>query len=446
MTKHTNLGWLSAWACAGSLALLFPGLILAAGSDSIYQSLPSDTPVYGNSVIISSVSLNVSQGEWVLVKSDGRYYPNGGSFIAVYITVDGGKVSNDSLTDWRGSTNPVQHSYSVVGVAYLNPGQHVIALQADAPYGYVNLGAASNLSVMTQPASSVNEYTVYPDTGVISENVTGIQEGQPVPVTSVANAWTTTNGEPVIALASGRSYYAGTPPNNYGNAMWNLSIDGFGEDNSSSSWSDNDMFTGAELQAPMYNHGFFNVGPGQHGVSLDATVEPYGSTPDDAWYRVGAGSRLILLNGGMNVAGKVTPNTQVNYRFTYVCIGSDQGSPGCPGTYTDVVLDDVTISIPQGHNGVVMFSAMTRVQGDASDAGGNVSFWITIDGVPVSSYGVQQLASPNGDSTRTVTASYLAAGSNALSPGDHDVQLHAMASGSFIHLSMTQDLPLIWFD
>ncbi|MGH9622734.1 MAG: hypothetical protein ACRD4G_00150 [Bryobacteraceae bacterium] len=431
---------------AALLFILSPTPGLGAGSDSAYSYLYADAPVTGTGDTFDGTYFNVSQAEWVLVRATGRYYPNGGTFIAVYITIDGNKVSNDAVTDWRGSTDPTQHSYDVIGVAYLTPGSHLILVEADAPYGYVNIGAGSNFSIMTQPASSINQYIINSDTGIISENVTGIQEGTPLPVTSIANATTTTGGEPIIALASGRSYYAGTPPNNYGDAMWNLSIDGVGEHNNSSSWSDNDMFTGAELQAPMYNQGFFNTSPGQHKVSLDATAEPYGSTPDNVWYRVGAGSRLILLNGGMTVAGKVTPDTQVNHRFDYRCIGSSQGWPGCPSTGTDVVLDDVTISIPQGHNGVVMFSGMTRVQGDTSDGGGNVSIWITIDGVPVSSHGVQQLDYPNGDSTRTICTSYLAAGSNALSPGNHDVQLHAEASGGFIHLSVTQDLPLIWFD
>jgi hypothetical protein len=45
-----------------------------------------------------------------------------------------------------------------------------------------------------------------------------------------------------------------------------------------------------------------------------------------------------------------------------------------------------------------------------------------------------------------MTASVLTAGSGTLSPGRHTITVWARAQGSFVHLSMVQDLPLIWFD
>lgn len=59
------------------------------------------------------------------------------------------------------------------------------------------------------------------------------------------------------------------------------------------------------------------------------------------------------------------------------------------------------------------------------------------------------MVSPQGASSRTLTASYLSADGPAsvrLAPGQHTVQVVAMATGSFQHLSATKDLPLIYFD
>jgi hypothetical protein len=161
-------------------------------------------------------------------------------------------------------------------------------------------------------------------------------------------------------------------------------------------------------------------------------------------YVIGAATTLITLNGGMTVFGKSTPNTQQYVRFPYICVGSSVSWPGCPATYTDTVIASADVTVPDGHNGVVLFTATTRVQGDSADAGGNVLFHIFIDGVQRGSTGVQQLNYPDAVSTRTVNASYLAAGANALSPGTHHIELKGNASGTFKHLAMTLDLPLLY--
>lgn len=103
------------------------------------------------------------------------------------------------------------------------------------------------------------------------------------------------------------------------------------------------------------------------------------------------------------------------------------------------------VTIPQGHNGVVFFAAKTRVFVDPKDSGGIMSLWIAIDGKTVGSTGIQQFRWPSY-SQRTVSASYLAADSDALTPGSHLVQLFGRADGSFLHAAMARDLPLLWFD
>ena len=170
-------------------------------------------------------------------------------------------------------------------------------------------------------------------------------------------------------------------------------------------------------------------------------------------YKVGTNARLVTLTGGMTVYGKAL-NSNFNYqddglyrRFAYVCIGTNGENPACPPEGTEVVLAEGTVSIPTGHNGVVLFSAKTRVQGDATDGGGTVYLYIKIDGVVKGSLGIQQLSpAPYADSTRTICASYLSTATDALSVGNHTVQVIGKAAGDFKNLSMNACLPLLWFD
>lgn len=113
---------------------------------------------------------------------------------------------------------------------------------------------------------------------------------------------------------------------------------------------------------------------------------------------------------------------------------------------TNTVIAETTVNIPNGHNGVVFFKATTRIQGDPSDIGGNISLWINIDGKDVGTIGVQQIKSPNSVSARMIAASYVSSGNNKLSTGQHTVKVYAKADGKFIHLTGTNELPLVYFD
>lgn len=96
---------------------------------------------------------------------------------------------------------------------------------------------------------------------------------------------------------------------------------------------------------------------------------------------------------------------------------------------------------------MVLFSTKSRVQGDPNDGGGSVFLFLKIDGQQVGSLGTQQLGSqPDAVSTRTISASYLSAGSSALATGCHTVQAVAQVLGDFRHMSLNADMPLVWFD
>jgi hypothetical protein len=60
--------------------------------------------------------------------------------------------------------------------------------------------------------------------------------------------------------------------------------------------------------------------------------------------------------------------------------------------------------------------------------------------------GLQRTRSPNGDSQRSISASFLAAGENAIRTGSHRIEVHTMARGTFTYMSLVNDLPLVWFD
>jgi hypothetical protein len=421
-----------------------PFTVDAADLSSSYVSLSGDQYVSGSATLLTT-TVTVSSAGWAYLQSDGRYFPYGGGTLAnAYIAVDGVQASNDSLIEWRDSTDVAQHSFNVTGASYLTAGTHTIALKASTTGG-VYYGASTNLSVLTQAASNVNNVALGADTNQLTFNNDGVNEGSPlVSYATILQSTVSTTGAPVVAFASGRSYVWG----NYGDALWGLYWDGQEPNIDSMTWTDNDMWTGAEIHAPMFSQGFFNASSGTHTVSLVASDSPY--TGNGVAYRIGANARLITLSGGMTVYGKALNSNSALYgpykRASYICIGTNGSNPGCPAEGTEVVIAQGTVYIPSTHNGVVMFSAKSRVQGDSADQGGNVFLYLKLDGNLVGSYGVQQLNYPDCESTRTISASYLAAGNNRLSPGYHTIRVVGRADGNYHNLSLVADLPVIWFD
>jgi|GEM_PF-3063440 len=418
-----------------------------AWPQSSYASLPEDVTVSVDGTVLST-SVSLPSDAWVVVSSDGRYGPSGALAANVYITVDGGKVSNDSYIDWTHSTNPQQHCFNALGALVLDAGTHDVRLVADVIDGAFYVGSGTNLAVMVHPAEQVSVRVLGQDSAAFAYTTAGIGDGTAPPhdpvATSVLALPVPTD---VVALASGRSYHAGSGAGTYGDAMWGIHLDGSYVGNAAGLWTVNDLWTGAETQAPMFLHAFLpSLAAGQHGLSLDASEFPWGGDEDTVQYRVGAGTRLITLAGGMTVRGSA-PISQAQYDTTdYVGIGTDQGWPGVPAVGTDVVLSSADFDVPPGHSGVIMFVAKSRVQGDPSDDGGTVSLRLKLDGSFVGPVGIQQLAYPDAVSQRTIATSYLSAGAGALAPGHHTIQAVARADGSFVHLAMVKDLPLLWFD
>jgi hypothetical protein len=391
------------------------------------------------------------QPEIVLVTSDGTYAPLGPTSAGrIAVEVDGRRASNGSTLDWRGSLAPEEHSFNAVGLVSLPAGRHSVTLvgePVDRFAGPFVVRATSNLSVLVHPAAQAVARTLGQASRSFDFRTNGINNRPTALPHTPLLAIRTGGAADVIALASVSDLPA--LPDRAGDPMLGLYLDGRFRGIDSSSWSVNDHCQCAELRAPLAVQGRFLL-QGKHVISLDASEFPWNDRQGEnpVRYRIGAGGRLVALLGGMNVAGAGRSRLPVTGAspWDYSAIGSSTGWPGVPPVGTDVLLAQETVTIPPLDDGVVLFTAKSRVQGDSADGGGTVSMWLTIDGRRVGSVGLQRLSSPYCESQRSISASYLAAGSSALSPGDHVVSLYGRAEGTFLHLSLVRDLPLVWFD
>lgn len=429
-----------------------------AGPESRYLELAADRIVVGRSGALLEATVDMPRAGWIYLQSDGVYAPLDAAQANVYITVDGKPASNDSIIDWRGSSAPNRHAFNAVGAVRVPAGTVRVALHARTVDGRAMVMAGANLSIVTTSATHVAEARLPAASAWLAFDTRDTPEGTPIPERgrhTLLTAAARNSTGPVVAMASGHSYVSTSP----GDAMWGIYLNGRESPLDSATWSINDLFAlGAEAQAPMFAQALYLSPPRDSEVQLVASESPYYqplmASTNAARYRVGADTRLVALSGGMRVVGRgLAPGHDYaekgrHRRYAYVCIGTNGFRPEkCPPAGGDVVLGQGRACIPPGHNGVVMFSAKSRIQGDDADPGGKVTLRIRINGKDVGRASEQTLGPvPHSVSTRTIGASYLATGKRALAPGCHDVEAVARASGDFRNLSLNADLPLLWFD
>ncbi|MEN1972292.1 hypothetical protein WCE34_08115 [Luteimonas sp. MJ204] len=430
----------------------------AAAPGSRYLQLEADRTLDGGPTLLLEATLDMPRAAWIYLQSDGVHAPLDAAQANAFITVDGRPVSNDSIIDWRGSRAPNQHAFNAIGAVRAGPGPVHVALHARAAGGKAVVKAGANLSILVEPAARVVEMRMEDASPWLDFDTRDTPEGTPIPErgrSTLLSAAAGNSSGPVVAMGSGHSYVSQSP----GDAMWGLFLNGRESPLDSATWSINDLFAlGAEVQAPMFVQALYPDPPANSDVQLVATESPYYrpmmASTNAARYRVGRGARLVTLAGGMRVVGRgLTPkhDYQANghhRRYAYTCIGTNGFRPEkCPPLGRDVVVGKGRACIPQGHNGVVMFSAKTRIQGDENDPGGTVSLRLRINGKEVGAASEQTLGPlPHSVSTRTIGASYLAAGKRALPEGCHDVEAVGRATGDFRNISLNVDLPLLWFD
>lgn len=420
------------------------------GTGSVYLPLSTDTYVSSHKKILSA-TVYIPNNSWAYLQSDGRYFsstmPTGG-LARAYIELDGARVSNDSTIDWTGGTHVSQHCFNAIAAAYLNQGYHDISLNAEG-YAYY-IGAGSHISFIANAAAQVTVSALPATAGPYSFNLPpgGLPDGSIVPnYVVLSQSSSTATGEPIISLAS----FSETNAGRNGDALAAIYRNGIQPTLSESTWTNNDAFPVIERRAPMYSHAYFETNGGLSEITLNASLYPWYSNGevDNVTYSIDQGARLISLVGGMHVFGKAlfpgAPTDETHFGY-FRCIGSDQSWPGCPVAGSEIEIATKTFSVPAGHSGEVFFSSKIRMQGDPSDGGGDVFVYFKIDGQPVGTYGVQGVTPYDGASERTLTTSYFTAGSRKLTPGSHIVEVFAKASGAFIHMTSSGDLPLIYFD
>jgi hypothetical protein len=400
--------------------------------------------------------LRLRQRDSVFVQSDGTFAPlDQGATGSVHVEIDGRRVSNESVIDWRGSTTPVRHSFNAIGATSLSKGVHDVKLVARPIAGAFTVSRSSNLSILVHPAMRVSVGRLGRKAGpfnFVTSDRGG--DGHRLPHSTLVSVVADTRS-PTVVLAAASARQAGGS----GDAMLGIYLDRRHPGNSSSLWTVNDLNFRGEVQAPLYTQALLRDGARSSLVSLEATEYPwdqpgapaYGEDPVD--YVVQPSARLIALSGDMYVAGKGKPARRATARLArtvwdWSCAGGDPNTRfrRCPLAGSDVQIASEEFAVPSRHSGVVMFAAKARAQAGPDDPGGAMKLWLVIDGKQRGSVGVQQLTAPATLGQRTISASYLAAGKHRLRPGKHEVEVHARVEGSFEGISLSRDVPLVWFD
>lgn len=435
-----------------ALNLLLSNSIMAEYGDPL-----SSFSKISNDVIISSTtpyslitkSITLTETKKILVVADGRYFPHTNNGIAqTNIQIDNNNsYSNNSIINWKSSTNAVQHSFNCIASATLSSGTHTIKLVAfvhpSTPGTDFKIGSGTGLSILVDPAPNMISSKLTSDSSTINYTTYPTNGNTPIPMTNIlTNSFDVGNNSTnVITLSSGRVY----KDCGEGDALWGLFLnDEVCTNNNNSLWSVNDIFRGAELQAPMFQHSFHSL-TGYNTVSLKASELSFNYFENQVCYKVGADTRLITLYG-MNLSGKAPNSNTYCNREEWSCFGTSVGHPGCPNVGTSHEIVNTNVTIPSGHNGVVLFLTKVRLQPDKDDIGGYAALSINIDGIDVGTLGIQEFKQPNGDSSRTISASYLSSEGNKLSEGNHTIKVYLKAVGNFKHISYSKDLPLIYFD
>lgn len=423
---------------------------LGQQSRSQYVSLAADRELRNRNALLTA-RLELPRPADILVHSDGTFAPTTMDAAArMSIEVDGRPAGNDSTIDWRGSAVPVRHSFNVVGAVRLLAGPHIVRLVGNPLAGAFSVSAGANLSVFVDPARRVSTARLQAAVGPFDYTSLGLI-GNALPHTQLLRVGVDAR-TPTVALASATTRVAGHD----GDSMLGIYLNGRHPGPASSLWTVNDTCSCAEVEGPVFTHALLSRARAPSTVSLDATefpwrpAPPFSQSDNPAIYSVQPAAALTVLNGGLRVVGKGTVllngfSDQLDTAWDFVCVGSSSSWPNCPPTGRNVLLAEGIFEVPRGHPGVVMLTAKARVQGDGDDPGGLVRLWLTVDGTRRGSTGVQELRAPFSVSQRTISASYLTAGKRALRPGRHIVRLYGRADGSFIHLTLSRDIPLLWF-
>ncbi len=428
-----------------SVVLLFASVLQlqAISSLSQYTQLANDYFVTTNSqtgqVVLQTI-ISLADGHYVLVESDGRFYPSQQLGLAtVEIRMDGGLISNGSALDFRSSA-PEQHSFNCIGLVWVPAGTHTFQLVAynhpGVPGGKFYVGNRSNLSVVVDPSTANTVLTRSTDSGNVNVTTLGFKSGvsTTIPNVNVLSGTHSVAAAPLVVLASGRSIDAvqGTAA---GDAMWGVFLNGACPANSEALWTVSDLSNPLEWHAPMYSHAMFRTPPSSATFGLYATELPYEDqgVENPVQYVVGSTTKLIALSGGMPIYGSAA----VKSSYVPCWPRMDVDARNSTNYYWTTA-----VNVQPGQNGNVMFLAKTRVLDCSTATGpGTATLVLELDGQTVGSSGVQQFPYNAACHQQTLAASYLALG---LSAGTHTIRGRVENIG-LTNLAISGDMGLLFF-
>lgn len=437
---------------------------------SKYAALASDVAVTEPYRILLQTTITLNAPDKIYVQSDGYIRqgagtPGSAGRVAggISIVVDSAKIGSDAVVDWPEGRDGQVHSYNVIGAAELSAGTHTVSLVAASllpSSSSFTVGAGSNLSVFVHPADRILVTTLSDPTDTYGDylvadrsvdppvpiNVSNWERGTPLPVLEPLRLTVPATDSPVVAMSSARVF------GESGDVLLGIGLNGKNPGNAYSSWSVNDMGYLAEYQAPVFSHAYFPKLAPDSRISMQATVFPWEAPYENpAIYKIGAGAKLIVMYGGMQVTGHSVISDAVNDPWDLVCVKW----PNC--SRPSLTAEDAVFTVPEGHHGVVMFSAKARVQeqvlaGTYGRAAIRIGIW-DATGIKIGegSVGMQRIADPLSISQRTLSSSYLATGAKALKPGIYRARVElavwsAPGENPLNNLDFRSDMPLLWFD
>lgn len=466
-----------------------------------FEQLLNDVDVNVKNKDIIKVSIVSDKVRRVFLHAEGRIIPFSGKAVAMLRLVQNNQnVGSTSMIDWSSSYDNAlaQHMFNLIGVVKLQPGLNSISLSAINLKDGVSyrIGGGASLAVLETSAEKIQIQELTADSSafqdkiiprflkankdemkVMIEKVIKAEKeviNNPKALSVFNESYVTENAQKFLQLKdklkksaailmSGSFFYSGRPigddglRSGYGDAAAGISFSNSSKlkcpDSKKASWAVNDLWPGAETTSPVFAHGLYQEGQPDNLVSAIGVPFrwPYWALsvhPNASKFSIGAKTALISIENPKILSKELSSFEQSCNQNLTVCIGSDSNFSGCGKLNNVVSLKSTQIMIPQGHDGIVMFVAKTRVAGGDNDRGdrGFAHLAILIDGKKVGTEGIQELTLGHADSQRTISASYLSTSQNRLSEGMHTVEVVGWGEGRFSHLMYFQDLPLLYFD
>lgn len=378
---------------------------------------------------------------------DGVLWPGGLGSVELRALLDGIQRGNSVKIDWSGCLYARHHSFRIIGSLpeTLSSAAHFEIESVTTKRAWIS---DANISFLPVLENSV-EQKASDEIGPIATNPGMLIEGRDaLDTVSVLTAGLRPAKFGAVLAVAG--VQVAREAREYGDAMIAFKINGEELPVDKSNYGVNDLCLCSEIAAPIPVHAALGVVEGHETIEIAAGGQPwppaFGRNP--VRFSVRSDAKLLFRASRIGGAAKIfeASENKSRRRFPFKCIASDAGWRGCAAMDTNVTFAATQIVVPPGHSGNIFVSAITRIQADHDDRGGEVEMWIEIDGVRVGNVSRQGLAGGSAVSTRTMSASYYASGANSLSAGTHVAALVFRARGSFKHLSASRDLPLLWFD